>query len=227
MGTFITNSATGHPGVWKPIGRPNKPPVRSYVIACGSVVLALCFTLILQRFFLHPFLFLFFAAVMASAWFGGTARGILAVCISTLAADYFLVPPIHSLKVNATEEAYLVAFVVCAFGASFASSLTKKSETTLKDAFSRTQSYLAERTSELERVKAELTRLETEKAELSERLEARKLIERAKGILQQKHKISEKEAYLMLQSQSRKRSKSMKEISEAILLKDEVNGPEI
>ena len=34
---------------------------------------ALIATLFLQHLFPYPFLFLFFAAVMASAWFGGTA----------------------------------------------------------------------------------------------------------------------------------------------------------
>ncbi len=196
-------------------------------MALCLVALALVMTLVLQRFFPHPFFFLFFAAVIASAWLGGTMPGILAVCFSTLAADYFLVPPFHSLKVNATEEAYFAAFVVSAFVASLAGSLTKKSEANLKDACEQLQAHVAERTIELEKFRAEVARLEHEVSELSERLATRKLIERAKGILQRKHKISENEAYLMLQSQSRKRNKSMKEIAEAILIRDEVGGGKI
>jgi uroporphyrinogen-III synthase len=68
----------------------------------------------------------------------------------------------------------------------------------------------------------EMARLEAENVKLSERLESRKLIERAKGILQRELRISEEEAYLALQRQSRQRRKSMREIAEAILLSEEV-----
>jgi len=48
----------------------------------------------------------------------------------------------------------------------------------------------------------EMARLEKENSDLSHRLEVRKLVERAKGILQQELNIAEQEAYLMLQRQS-------------------------
>ena len=64
----------------------------------------------------------------------------------------------------------------------------------------------------------EMARLEKEKSQLVDRLEVRKLVERAKGILQHDLKISEQEAYLMLQRQSQHRRKSMKDIAEAVTL---------
>ena len=64
--------------------------------------------------------------------------------------------------------------------------------------------------------------LEGENSELSEQLVARKVIERAQGILQRDLQLSEQEAYVTLQRQSRQRRKSMKEIAEAIVLSDEV-----
>jgi len=67
-----------------------------------------------------------------------------------------------------------------------------------------------------------MARLEGENSELSEQLEARKAIERAKGILQRDLQLSEQEAYISLQRQSRQRHKSMKEIAEAIVLSDDV-----
>jgi signal transduction protein with GAF and PtsI domain len=67
-----------------------------------------------------------------------------------------------------------------------------------------------------------MARLEAENIELSEQLESRKVVERAKGILQRELKVSEEEAYLTLQRQSRQRRKSMKEVAEAIVLSDEV-----
>jgi uroporphyrinogen-III synthase len=64
----------------------------------------------------------------------------------------------------------------------------------------------------------ERARLEKEKSQLADRLEVRKLVERAKGILQNDLKITEQEAYVMLQRQSQHRRKSMKDIAEAVVL---------
>jgi uroporphyrinogen-III synthase len=68
----------------------------------------------------------------------------------------------------------------------------------------------------------ERARLESEVNVLTERLEARKVVERAKGILQSSMGVTEAEAYHTLQRQSRQRRKPMKEIAEAILLAEEV-----
>src|SRR6202167_1394066 len=51
----------------------------------------------------------------------------------------------------------------------------------------------------------ERARLETEKTELFDRIETRKLIERAKGILQRDLKISETDAYRIMQRESQQR----------------------
>ena len=67
--------------------------------------------------------------------------------------------------------------------------------------------------SEVERV-----RLENENQLLSGRLETRKALERAKGILQRDLKIDEEDAYLILQRQSQQRRRPMKEIADAIIL---------
>jgi len=68
----------------------------------------------------------------------------------------------------------------------------------------------------------EMARLEKENSDLTHRLEVRKLIERAKGILQQELNIGEQEAYLMLQRQSQQRRLSMKDIAQAVVLSDAV-----
>ena len=67
----------------------------------------------------------------------------------------------------------------------------------------------------------ELARLEAANSDLSEKLRTRKLVERAKGILQRDLSLNEEQAYLALQSHSRQKRKSMKEVAEAILLADE------
>jgi signal transduction protein with GAF and PtsI domain len=68
----------------------------------------------------------------------------------------------------------------------------------------------------------DLARLEVENSELSDRLEERKVIDRAKGILQRDLAITEEEAYLTIQRQSRQRRRHKKEIAEAIIIGDEV-----
>jgi uroporphyrinogen-III synthase len=68
----------------------------------------------------------------------------------------------------------------------------------------------------------ELARLEIENTQLSEQLEARKVIDRAKGILQRDLGLTEEDAYLTIQRQSRQRRKAKREIAEAIILGDEV-----
>lgn len=68
----------------------------------------------------------------------------------------------------------------------------------------------------------ENTRLLSEKLAAQEALEARKLTERAKGILMKQKGLTESEAFREIQRQSMDRRKSMKEISEAIILAHEM-----
>jgi uroporphyrinogen-III synthase len=68
----------------------------------------------------------------------------------------------------------------------------------------------------------EMARLETERTELSDKLETRKAVERAKGILQRDLQLDEESAYAMLRKQSRQKRKTMREIAEAVILSDEL-----
>ncbi|QNI37244.1 uroporphyrinogen-III synthase [Edaphobacter albus] len=68
----------------------------------------------------------------------------------------------------------------------------------------------------------ERARLETENAQLANRLETRKAVDRAKSILQRDLSLSEDEAYQMMHRESRQRRKSMREIADAILLSEEL-----
>ena len=70
----------------------------------------------------------------------------------------------------------------------------------------------------------ELARLEDLNSSLSEQLQTRKVVERAKGILQRELGLSEEQAYLALQRQSRQKRMSMKDIAEAIVLSEEIKG---
>jgi GAF domain-containing protein len=68
------------------------------------------------------------------------------------------------------------------------------------------------------------TRLLTEAIKMREALETRKLIERAKGILQKELGLSEDKAFRMVQKKSMDSCKPMKEIAEAIVLASEMRG---
>jgi GAF domain-containing protein len=69
----------------------------------------------------------------------------------------------------------------------------------------------------------ENTRLMTETLEMKQLLEARKVIERAKGILQHNDGLTEEEAYLHLRSESRRLRRPMRELGEAIVLAEELH----
>ncbi|MFH0797342.1 MAG: GAF and ANTAR domain-containing protein [Candidatus Omnitrophota bacterium] len=67
-------------------------------------------------------------------------------------------------------------------------------------------------------VAIENTELMVKSKVIQEELEARKIIERAKGILMRKEGLTEEEAYLQLRKYSMDRRKTMREIAEAIIL---------
>jgi uroporphyrinogen-III synthase len=69
----------------------------------------------------------------------------------------------------------------------------------------------------------ENARLLEQTLEMRRELETRKLVERAKGILQRKRQLTEEEAYLRLREQSRRLRRPMKELAEAIILNEELD----
>lgn len=65
-------------------------------------------------------------------------------------------------------------------------------------------------------------RLVVESQVIKEELESRKAIERAKGILMKKGNLTEQEAYALMRKYSMDKRKNMREVSEAILLNEEM-----
>lgn len=72
----------------------------------------------------------------------------------------------------------------------------------------------------------ENARLTEEAAEAKRQLETRKVVERAKGILQQRQGVTEEEAYLRMRNESRRLRKPMKELAEAIILAEDLGRRE-
>jgi signal transduction protein with GAF and PtsI domain len=69
----------------------------------------------------------------------------------------------------------------------------------------------------------ENARLAAEAEEMKQQLETRKAVERAKGILQSRHKLTEEEAYLRMRNESRRLRRPMKELADAIILAEEMS----
>lgn len=70
----------------------------------------------------------------------------------------------------------------------------------------------------------EMQSLRSENLELQEALEARKVIERAKGILMQRLGLNEREAYERLRQRARDKRAKMKDIAQAIIEAEELLG---
>ena len=68
----------------------------------------------------------------------------------------------------------------------------------------------------------ERARLDSEVEKLTGQLATRKLIERAKGILQRDLGFTEEQSYLKLQQESRRRRMPMKQVAEAVVLSDDL-----
>lgn len=72
------------------------------------------------------------------------------------------------------------------------------------------------------RCRRDLSALQKENDELKDSLEARKLIERAKGILMQRLHLTERDAYERLRQRARDRRAKMRDIAQAIIEAEEM-----
>ncbi|WP_109488158.1 ATP-binding protein [Occallatibacter savannae] len=137
-------------------------------IAVVFVLVALLWTFPLQHLIDYPFVFLFFGAIMGSAWFGGSIAGVIAVVLSSLLVTYFFIPPFYSISVAAESQSFLAAFILFAITMSFVSSARKRAETQVKQARDLLETRVQERTAELEQSTREIQRSERELRLLTE-----------------------------------------------------------
>lgn len=142
--------------------------VQPVAVAGFFVYLTFLCTLVLQRIFPYPFLYLFFGAVMGSAWFGGAIGGGVSVVLSTLIIDFFFVPPYFSFRISAAAGPYFLAYVVCAALVSWVSAVRRSSEHEVRSARDLLEERVKERTAELERSNLELQESERSLRELTE-----------------------------------------------------------
>jgi AmiR/NasT family two-component response regulator len=72
-------------------------------------------------------------------------------------------------------------------------------------------------------IAVQTSRLMSEKLDVERKLQGRNLIERAKGILQRKHHLTEEQAYLRLRDESIRLQRSMRVLAEALILADDMS----
>ena len=133
--------------------------LRAYAVSTLLVGVALGVTILVRDLLPYPFLYLFFAAVMASAWIGGTRVGLYSVVISALAVAYYIVPPFDKFWMTATDATYFGVFVVCVLVASWISSAKKGTEEALTEARDELEHRVSERTAELQKSNEELRKI--------------------------------------------------------------------
>jgi C4-dicarboxylate-specific signal transduction histidine kinase len=144
--------------------------VKPFSIAAAFVYTTSLYTLGLQAIFPYPFLFLFFIAVMGSAWFGGFIAGSIAVALSTVVIDFFFVPPYFSFAVNKVAVPYFISFVVCAAVVGWVSASRRRAESQIREARDLLEQRVQERTAELEQSNRELQESERSLRELQAQL---------------------------------------------------------
>jgi PAS domain S-box-containing protein len=142
--------------------------VRPCAIALFFVFVALLWTMLIQHVISYPFVFLFFGAIMGSAWFGGVIAGFVAVALSSVTVTYFFVPPLFSMSVAKDSQGFLAAFIVCAIAITVVSSARKRAENAILVSRDQLETKVQERTAALQRSNLEIQESERQLRLLTE-----------------------------------------------------------
>src|SRR4051812_26467312 len=144
-------------------------PSQRYAVAGLLTVMALSLALVGQGTWGSAATYSFFlGAVMLSSWVGGLGPGIMATVLSTLAADYFLIPPLHTITFDASRVVQLSAFVGIAALISSLNDSRRRAVAALAAESARLEERVVERTAELATVNDSLC-AEMERRDRSER----------------------------------------------------------
>lgn len=142
--------------------------LKPLAIAVCFVLVALIWTFPLQHVIAYPFVFLFFGAVMGSAWFGGMVAGFIAVVFSSFLIAYFFIPPFFSISIAKESQSFFAAFILCAIAITVVSSARKRSENAIRHARDELDTKVQERTVELVRSNREIQESERQLRLLTE-----------------------------------------------------------
>src|SRR5690242_10746497 len=114
---------------------PKPPAIISYAVAAFSVAAVIAIAQWIELVFQSaPQVSLLLCAVMFSAWVGGVGPGVLAIALSTLAFDYYFLPPLDSLVVDLNQLPRLFIFVLSAVFVGSLSAAQKRTAESLRHA---------------------------------------------------------------------------------------------
>src|SRR3984893_5181843 len=147
------------------------PAVWRYGLSVLLVALSTGLTLLLQDYTFRTPLFL--PAILLSTWFGGTGPGLLAVVLSTLSINFFILEPKFAFSFSVRDAVHLTVFLFSALLISSWSAARRRAEHALKRARAELEEKVEERTADLSRSNEQLRR------EIAER-------ERSEGVLREK-----------------------------------------
>ncbi|HEY6488747.1 MAG TPA: ATP-binding protein [Terracidiphilus sp.] len=142
-----------------------------YGIAIFAVAAALILSLALRASFGNPAWFFFPAAVLTATWVGGRGPGWLAALLSTLAVQYYFVPPTGSLRVNLSDLPYFGVFVLCVVAANWVIAWRRDADDAVREARDQLEVRVAERTVELKAANEALVRQMEEQRQTEEALQ--------------------------------------------------------
>ena len=133
---------------------PRWRPLQRYSFAVLTVALAVGAGLVLDRFgFRDTTVPLFICASAISSWYGGQGPAVLAVVLSSVAFDYFFVPPLYTFYIAASEIPYFVIFALFTLLVSWFARIRRGVEEDLRNARDELKfanHELAKRSAELE-----------------------------------------------------------------------------
>jgi PAS domain S-box-containing protein len=153
-----------------PSARTASRAIFGYALSVLSVAIATGMTLLLRDYtFRTPF---FFLAILLITWFGGTGPGLLAVLLSTLSVNFFILEPKFAFSFSFRDVLHLAVFLFSALLISSWSAARRRTENALKRARDELEEKVAERTADLSRSNERL------RLQIAER-------ERAEGVLRE------------------------------------------
>jgi PAS domain S-box-containing protein len=143
--------------------------IRRYSIAVLLTALALALGLLGRGSLGAAATYLFFlGAVMLSSWISGLGPGLVATLLGTVAADYFLIPPIYALTFDSSRLVQLSTFIAISILISSLNDARRRAMDALAAEGARLDQRVTERTAELAAVNEDL-RAEIERRNESER----------------------------------------------------------
>src|SRR6266478_5218205 len=114
-----------------PSARRASREIPGYLLSVLSVSVATGGTLLLGDYtFRTPF---FFVAVLISTWFGGRGPGLLAVLLSTLSINFFILEPRFAFAFGFRDALHLAVFLFTALVISSWSAARKRAENRLRE----------------------------------------------------------------------------------------------